>query len=172
MPNEEITISMYWIGTAEMYKGTAEIAVDEMKQSFQGNFFYTKKAIHYTLSETMEEMTVLKLKTPVQFPAQIQPSASGFAAVFEQMNTWYLNNYGCTFKFSYPSMSVDSSTWTPGLSCSLGLVSLPTKKLKLNGTTGIQVFSDPIILSSFWKRINLGRTNCIGGGAFETDCSI
>ncbi len=171
-PGEELVITILWIGTAEMYKSAAEIALDEMKQSIQGIFFYNKKISHSTVSETPEQMSELRLKTPVRLPEQTDLSENELVSLFEEMNDWYQSSYGCTFLFSPEDNLSKTGQSSSSLSCSIGSVILPTKVLRLNGITGTQTFSDPVTLSSVWKQIGIGATNCIGGGAFETDHTI
>lgn len=62
--------------------------------------------------------------------------------------------------------------WNPGIFVEGTPVSLGTRKLVVKGRIGTLLFPEAQVISSFWTLIGLGKTNCIGGGQFETDHTI
>lgn len=67
---------------------------------------------------------------------------------------------------------LSDSLWIPGIQVEGTPVSLGTRKLTVKGRTGILYYTKEQTISSVWSLIGLGKTNCIGGGQFETDHTI
>lgn len=62
--------------------------------------------------------------------------------------------------------------WKPGVYVEGSPVSLGTRKLCIRGNVGTLLYPETETISSYWSLIGLGKTNCIGGGQFETDHTI
>lgn len=183
-PREELTIRLYWIGTAGDFSPMADAAVSRMEQNIMGSFFYLKSIPHRVLKEDTQTVRQIRFTGPVQ----TQMEQDNPTVLFEQMNAYYRQWYQSSFLIpsSVPStedaLSTDQNkeikpgsfqpAWNPGIFVEGAPVSLGTKKLTAKGHVGTLFFPEEQIISSFWSLIGLGKTNCIGGGQFETDHSI
>ncbi len=167
-PKEELKIQLFWIGSCEELKSTADLALSEMKQTLMNQFFYLKSIRHERVQESLIKISSLTFITPVRLPQEFHSPL----ALTAEMNDWYQKWYQTEFCLKYDPENPAQGEWKSGPYIRMESTGLPTRKIAIEGHTGTLALSQPVVLSSGWKEIGLGKTNCIGGGKFETDHSI
>lgn len=171
-PGQELKVEFFWIGNCENFKLVAEIVLNEMNQTFLGNFFYLKKIKHSQIEENIEQAQRLYLKTPLS-KVDLELSILDLTAL---MNHWYRKWYQTDFCFQISNTNSDNEQfcqeWETSPFIKMASLGMPTKNLIVQGHTGTITFGIPVYFSSVWKVIGLGKRNCIGGGKIATGHSI
>ena len=110
-PREELTIRLYWIGTAGDFSPMADAAVSRMEQNIMGSFFYLKSIHHSVLKEDTQTVRQIRFTGPVQ----TQMGQDNPTVLFEQMNAYYRQWYQSSFLIpsSVPSTE-DALSSQPG----------------------------------------------------------
>lgn len=158
-PGEELSVFLYWIGQAQTFSVLVEPALNSMNQMLAGQPCIVRNVTCDPVEPMLVQLDHLQVRTPLRKTDLIDE--------MKQMSQSYSSRYGEEISVPQTEMTMSSS-----LKIDAGLTVLPTRKIRLIGSTGNVQLNPETEIDSRWLAIGIGKENCIGGGQLAVDSDI